>query len=775
MRILYFLNIFLLFLSVSNSYAQELISGKIVAEDNKDSVLANAVILTNHHRVFFTNHDGDFAFEAEAGERINQIFASGFSSKEKPISIEGLFLLNRISSNKISKVEDSEVVNFKSKQVQNSNFSFRSLSKTRIENTKNNNQNSDFVFRKHADFTLTSEKGLQQNINAIGVDGLEGVVPKTVNKDLHSFNWFKDYFQVFEQTFISPFHILNRSYYEFSLLFEDSQIKIISFQPDLNNALRSFHGVFVIDKLADKIGQIQVTFNHDFKFTLQTEFNLDFGLPEEFNLNIKPGTGGTKLSFFGGGLDFGRIQNKNVNKSPKTELFHKQIFFDFDSGENISPIDSRFSKILESRTETVPLNYWTKFEPNFISNVQQNQDSLNVFLEQKKVKARVNRISAFEEGFFPIGMLDVDLTRLIKINNYEGLRAGLGLQTNHKFSERFRLGGYGAYGTKDTNFKYGFNSGVLLTSDTNTWLNAYYDNDIQEVGMNNFLTDARVYSIFEPRLVNITFFYKYEKYGLGLQHSFTPQVMSEFRVNTSRISQTRAYNFVIGEDSFRGYRITSGTFGLRWMPNYTFSKIGPRTYIDDKDSPVISAQMTQAFANILEGDFDFTKVSAKIDYKWKHFNGSSTEFNLQGDLAFGQVPLTHSFHAFPNSPNKFGIFDRFSVAGVKSFETMYFNEFFSTKLASLHMKHSLPPFKFSNTIQPEFVMISRHAIGDFENQGRHQNINFNTLSEGYNELGFEFNKIFAGFGLSFAYRYGAYHLPNLEDNISFKFTFYLKL
>lgn len=775
MKIQHLLSIFLLFLSVSNSFAQNRISGRVVAEDAQDSVISNAVIITNYRRVFFTNHDGDFSFESKSGEKIGQIFANGFLTEQVSASTKDLFALKRLTSDEISDVEDSEIVEFRNKQVESTNFSFKSLSKTRIENKKNQSQHNDFVLRKDAEFTLTSAYGLQQNLKAIGVDGLEGVVPKTVHKDLHSFNWFKNSFQVFEQNFISPFHILNRSYYDFSLLYEDSELKIVGFQPALEPAFRSFHGVLVIDKSTDKISQIQVTLDLDFKFTLQTKFNLEFGLPEEFELNIKPGNGGTKLSFFGGGLDFGRIQNKNVNKTPNTELIHQQIFFDFESGENIPAINSRFSKVLESRTETVPMDYWTKFEPDFISEVQQNQDSLSIFLEKENVKARVNRISAFEEGFFPLGMLDVDLTRLIKVNNYEGVRAGIGLQTNQKFSERFRVGGYAAYGTKDTSFKYGFNSGVLVNSNTNTWLNAYYDNDIQEVGMNNFLTDARVYSIFEPRLVNITFFYKYEKYGLGLQHSFTPQLMSEFRLNTNRISQTRAYDFVIGEDRFQDYRITSGTFGLRWMPNYTFSKIGPRTYIDDKDTPVISAQITQAFANVLDGDFDFTKISAKIDYKWKHFNGSSTDFNLEGDVAFGQVPLTHSFHAFPNSPNKVGILNRFSVAGVKSFETMYFNEFFSTKLASLHLKHSLPPFKFSNTIQPEFVLISRHAIGDFENQSRHQRIDFSTLSKGYNELGFEFNKIFAGFGLSFAYRYGAYHLPNLEDNVAFKFTFYLKL
>jgi hypothetical protein len=58
---------------------------------------------------------------------------------------------------------------------------------------------------------------------------------------------------------------------------------------------------------------------------------------------------------------------------------------------------------------------------------------------------------------------------------------------------------------------------------------------------------------------------------------------------------------------------------------------------------------------------------------------------------------------------------------------------------------------------------------------RHQGISFNTLNHGFSESGFEINKLLFGFGLSFAYRYGAYHLPKFEDNFAFKFTFNITL
>ena len=53
---------------------------------------------------------------------------------------------------------------------------------------------------------------------------------------------------------------------------------------------------------------------------------------------------------------------------------------------------------------------------------------------------------------------------------------------------------------------------------------------------------------------------------------------------------------------------------------------------------------------------------------------SSSHFVLEG-LRLGNAPLTHLFHAYPNSPTKEEILQRFSVAGIQSFETMYFGNF----------------------------------------------------------------------------------------------------
>ena len=391
--------------------------------------------------------------------------------------------------------------------------------------------------------------------------------------------------------------------------------------------------------------------------------------------------------------------------------------------------------------------------------------------EQPKEKT-----SPFITGYYPLYFFDVDLRSFIRYNNYEGFRFGIGGTTNERLFENFKIGGYWAKSVKDDATKYSLGASLRLNKERNTWLSFYYFKEIYELGSYQFQTDARVYSVFEPRRLNITQFYRNRMWEGTLQREFSSKVFGVFNVRRNKVEQLEdyAYQFENGE-ILSSYYITEGTLAVRISPRTDFITLddGRIEYFDGL--PKISAQVTQAFKNVWQGDFGYTKFGLKFDYYIKRQNLSSSQVLLEGSWILGDAPLTHLMHAYPNSPTKDEILQRFSIAGRRSFETMYFGEFFSSKLATLQLKHSLRRFYLSKTFQPELVFITRHALGGLDNRERHLGIPFDTLNHLYNETGFELNRILFGFGLSFAYRYGAYNLPDFEDNISFKFTFYLKL
>jgi len=391
---------------------------------------------------------------------------------------------------------------------------------------------------------------------------------------------------------------------------------------------------------------------------------------------------------------------------------------------------------------------------------------------QNKKQDSIKKESPFETGIFPIWIFDLGMRSVVRYNDHEGIRLGIGGITNDKLFEKLKFGGYFAYGIRDHESKFSIGGSVRLNKPNKLWLDFYYTDDIREFGDYTILTDKLVFSIIEPRLLNITQFYKHTSWRSSLNYYFNTKLIAEVQIAKRKISQIENYQFITDGIEYSEYTLSEASISVRYGINN--QKPVVKEYYNG-GLPSVSFQVTQGFKNIFGSDFNYTKLGVKATYFFKRKNLSSTSLLVVGSLALGDVPLTHLFHTSPNSPTKDVILQRFSVAGRNSFETMYFGEFFSNKYTALHLKHSLFRLHISKKIQPEAIAFTRHAIGDLKDKDKHLGVNFNTLNQIYSESGIELNRILYGFGLSFTYRYGYYHLPNFEDNISFKFTFYLKL
>lgn len=379
-------------------------------------------------------------------------------------------------------------------------------------------------------------------------------------------------------------------------------------------------------------------------------------------------------------------------------------------------------------------------------------------------------------GYYPTKYFNLDLRYLIKFNQHEGFRTGLGGVTSEGFSKNFRLEGYTVYGFVDHTFKFSFGGGIRIAKKTNTWINLLYTDDLEETANSIFLTDKRLFQFFEPRLINIDLFHKHISKSISIEHQLHPKVLTETQFSISKINPTFDYVFKSkNNESFTNYDLSLLKISTQWSPFSEFNQTNNSTKEVKVGYPKFTLQYTKSFANIFNGDFNFSKLDVRVVQQFNYHNQSSTELVLTSGLANGNAPITHLYHAYPNNVNKETILQRFSVAGINSFETMFFNEFFSDKFSTLQIKHNLKPFNISPWFKPQLVLITRFAIGDMNSINRHENISFDTLKKGFSESGFEINKLFFGFGLSFAYRYGTYHLPDFEDNIAFKFTFNINL
>ena len=398
----------------------------------------------------------------------------------------------------------------------------------------------------------------------------------------------------------------------------------------------------------------------------------------------------------------------------------------------------------------------------------------STYQTQDSIK-KTDFIKQLGNGYFPTKILNFDLRYLVKFNQYEGFRTGIGGVTNDGFSEKYKINSYGVYGFLDHTFKYSIGGGFRAIPKSKTWIHLSYTDDLLETGSSKFLTDKRFFSFFEPRLLNIDLFHKHITSAINIEHEIAPNLSTETEFAISNIKPTYLYNYVLDNKEYGSFETTTAKIAMQWSPFNKYETKDGKVEETKNGYPKFTLQYTKSFKDVLNADFNFSKLDFRTIHKIIYNEESFSIATFTAGLAHGDTPLTHLYHAYPNNITKETILQRFSVAGINSFETMYFNEFFSDRFTTLVFKHYVKPFHVAKHFNPQLVLVSRYAIGNMNNVGRHQNVTFGTLSKGYTESGFEINKLLLGFGLSLTYRYGAYHLPRTEDNIAFKFTFNITL
>ncbi|PZD78412.1 DUF5686 family protein [Mesonia sp. K7] len=805
------LTLFLLFFC-SLIHAQKTIYGKVIDEELKEPLPYANVFVGDGNNSTLTDIDG--SFQLSVSDSTTHFVVSYIGYQKKTISIgESNFYeitlkprieqLNDVVLNNTSDLANKiirKAIYYKQKNDPDNKFktyTYRSYNKLIIDDQKrllnvrlDTTQTSvetiitegrAYLSEQISDFSYSKEYGQKENIVATRTAGFKKPVYELLAMKVQSNTWYKEEYVVFGNEYAGPLSQYPFNNYTYKVLDTTKTNRpafVIYFQPRRQKKVAALEGVLYIDTLnyglQKAVGQLkgEVDINATQEFTFYERENIWF--PQRHTVTLKPGSTGKKVSIFGGNISLGSLPEgeDDPNLFLRSTTINKDIFFNPVLTEEIDKSAITLDPNALSQTE----DFWE--ENRMIPFTERDQNSfeeIDSIITQERINRKLDVRHNFNIGYYPIGFWNLDLRSIFKYNDYEGIRLGAGGITNEKFSEKFRVNGFLMYGFKDNAFKYNIGSGLALRRESNTWLNLGYTKDIQEVGSYFYVTDAREYTLFEPRLVNINFYYKHRTYKASLQHNFFPKLTSEFQLASSKIEQTGPYRFVYNNEVLDRYDITEASASFRWSPFSQFLKSPDKIIEVDVGYPKFSFQFSQAIPHVLDGDFSYTKLGARVMYNIHRITQNNTEIIAEVNYVRGEIPLTHAFHAYPNNPTKDELLQRFSIAGRRTFETMYFGEFFSDKLATIQAKHRLRPLHISRRVQPEIVFVTRHAIGDMDDIENHQGVGFQSLKHGYNEAALEINKIFFGFGLNFAYRYGAYYLPQFEDNLSLKFSFYFQL
>jgi len=643
-----------------------------------------------------------------------------------------------------------------------------------------------FLTEKVSHFQF-SDNRLKETILGIKMSGFDQPVYEVIALNLQSFSVYDEKYELFETKYNSPIAGDAFTDYNFKLLgkasVQNRESYLIYFTPKRHkkNGLR---GVLYIDSenyaVAKAVMRIKtmldVSATHEFAYI--PEKDLWFPTVKEFK--IVKGKNDEDIKILGETFKFdapdSKASKRKKESSDFTYLLSKSTYFDAEYNTDISI--KRAGVAIEIKDNAIKMDddFWNQYRRDSLdARGRKTYIALDSIAKKEKVEKKLRIGRKVLNGYVPLGPIDLDLRYLLSYNNYEGFRPGLGGITNEKFSTKYRIEGYTAYGTKDGNFKYNLGGATRIGKFSNTWIGGAYTDDVKEIASTSFAIDKRVFKLYDPRPINVSTFYGYQSYRAYIETKIIPKTESLWQISRTVVEPKFDYIYNLNGKPFDAYTMTTAMVSLQWNPFSDYMQTPTGRIEIDKRFPKFTFQFTKSLPHVLDNDFDFGKIDFRTEYQKKYLNGQKTALFLEMGYAFGDVPLTHLYNTSPNSLTKDNIIQRITIAGKNSFETMYFNEFFSSKYVFFQVKHAFQRITILKKVRPSLVVATRMAWGDMEHSERHIGLDYKTLDRGYFESGLELNQIYKGFGLSGFYRYGPNQLPRFEDNISVKLSFVLDL
>jgi hypothetical protein len=640
---------------------------------------------------------------------------------------------------------------------------------------------------KVSEFKFNREQGLKEEVLATRMAGFKKPLYEFIGLKLQSYSVYTDKVEIFETTYSGPLADDALGEYNFKILdtvtIDDRSAFMIYFSHKRREKYK-LNGVLYIDKINYGVAKaifrvknvMDITSTHFFTY----EKDLQLWFPDRKTLKIVKGNNKQDIKILGETIKFDAIDSKDHKreKEPSDYVYLYSESNNFEKEFNTLLTIRRASVAIEIKDAAInrPEEYWNQFRPaTFDSRSISTYTALDSLVAKDNWEQRIILGRRIINGYVPVGPIDFDIRSIIKYNNYEGFRLGLGGITNDKFSEKFRLSTYGAYGTRDGQFKYNLGAAVRVGKFSNSWIGGSYTDDIQEIGSTSFATDKRVFKIYDPRPINISTFYNYQRWQGFIETRILPKTESVWQLTRTRVDPKFNYFYNPDGSPFTVFNLTTASVAIQWNPFSEFMQTPQGRIEIEKRFPKFAFQYTQAVSGIFGSDFNFGKLDFRAEFEQKYLNGQKTTALLQTGLAIGDTPLTHMYSTSPNNLDRDGVLARVTLAGKNSFETMYFNEFFSSRYMMVQLKHGLTRFTVFRSIKLSPMLVTRFAWGAMDNNSDHTGIQYKTLEKGYYESGVEFNEIFYGFGLSTFYRYGPYHLPQIDRNISVKLSFVFNL
>lgn len=383
-------------------------------------------------------------------------------------------------------------------------------------------------------------------------------------------------------------------------------------------------------------------------------------------------------------------------------------------------------------------------------------------------------IKIMSSGLLTGQYVDLVVPDLWRVNAYEGNRFGLGLKTSPQLVKDFSLYGYAAYGLMDQAWKYGGALEAMLYRQRDVRLRISYSDDLAAPGDIDYLSAINnPWSNWSARSLILNRLDQQRQWRADL--IYRPHPAWQLNVFGSQVDRRLSYAYNYGEtppEESLQYELYQSGLRVRWAPREQLIKMEQVEAILFPTFPIIDLTLEQLHWS--EEPKTVHRLSARLEHeqRWKYLGIS--EITLQAGWLSSAVPYPFIFQAPGNSGNGISGGAVFNTAGVTEFGQDHFAFLFLTHRFGPLLGRSRSPY-----FRPEFRLVQQVGWGELRSPASHQGIEFSDMRHTYLESGLGldnllripyFKAMYIGLGATVWYRWGAYQLPTLEENIRFQLT-----
>ena len=599
----------------------------------------------------------------------------------------------------------------------------------------------------------------EDSIIAIKTSGFKSPNFAFLANSIQPFSFYEEYITLFETDYLNPISKGSTKKYKFRLKEEylrgKDTIFAISFEPKSNRNFEGLKGLIYInsnkyavqsvDATTFNSGKIEVSIQQKYKL-----INQEYWFPEQLNFQINIGEKK-------GGL-------KYVGKSYLSEIELNTTLTKKDF--SVLPMG------IQKEAVKKDTKFWNAVRQDSLTKKETRTyvviDSIG---EEFKFDKLLSYSAKLAKGRFPFKYVDLDLTKLIKYNKYEGLRLGAGFFTNEDVFENVSIGGFAGYGFQDYKWKYGGELLIDVPGRKDITFQLKYENNLKETGTSYFKHNQ---PLFNTRNVLAEQMDHIEAFSFKTKMKLYRNINWSIGFNTVNISPLYDYSFNSNSESIINYTNSEINIGISYFVNEKLSNVFNSITRLTSDDPIFNLTYSRGLSNVFGSDFSYNKIQFTLDDSFRIKGLGKTTYRLDMGYIDTSIPYGQLFTGE-------GSYDKgFPYVFHNYFQTTQPYEFLSDKYVNLFTNHNFGMlFNNKGSFTPEVVLHNNFGIGDLSSPSNHQNIAFNIKKELFLETGLELRNIikmnyldvgYLGIGAGGFYRYGFHNLPDSKDNFVFKFA-----